>query len=330
MATRQKHSNNGTSTLLGAFNIGATSCSVQAGHGARFPSPAAGEYFLFTLKDAAGNIEICKCTQRTTDTFNVVVRAQEGTTERNWLAGDLLEARLTRDTMDRYPQKDADETISGAWTFSNALTISGNNVFAGIQTFNSATPFVFEGATADSFETMFAVEDPTGSDKTITVPNRTGKIQLDTTPGQVVQVVYTEIRTQVGPLTNTTPYDSSVPQVTEGSQVLVSNSITPTSATNYLLITVNMMVFNTTSDVVTMHLHRDSGANALASIGNHIPIQAQIMTLVLRTNADDINARTYQVRMGPGSGGSTYVNGDGSAKYANTAIASITITEIAA
>lgn len=121
MATRQKFSNNGTSTLLGAFAIGATSLSVQAGHGARYASLAATEHFMFTIKDAAGNIEICKCTTRTVDTFNVVVRAQEGTTERNWLAGDLVEARITRDTMDRFPQKDADETISGIWSFTNGV-----------------------------------------------------------------------------------------------------------------------------------------------------------------------------------------------------------------
>ena len=131
MATRQKHSNNGTSTLLGGFAIGATSCSVQAGHGARFDSPGANEFFIYVLKDAAGNIEICKCTQRTTDTFNVVVRAQEGTTERDWLAGDLVEARLTRDTMGRLAQKDAAETITAPWTFSQAVTHSGNDIHSG-------------------------------------------------------------------------------------------------------------------------------------------------------------------------------------------------------
>ena len=162
MATRQKHSNNGTSTLLGAFAIAATSCSVQAGHGARFDSPGATEHFLFTLKDAAGNIETCKCTQRTVDTFNVVVRAQEGTTERNWLAGDLVEARLTRDTMARLAQKDAAETITAPWTFSQDITHSvddthaGNEKHAGHETFqgriNAANTV---GGTVDAITATF-------------------------------------------------------------------------------------------------------------------------------------------------------------------------------
>ena len=122
MATRELWSNNGPSPLLVTFNIGATSCSVQAGHGARFRAPAAGELFRLTLKDAAGNIEICYCTQRTVDTFNTVVRAQEGTTERDWLSGDLIEGRITRASLEGFPQKNAVETISEAWTFAKTVT----------------------------------------------------------------------------------------------------------------------------------------------------------------------------------------------------------------
>lgn len=138
MANRKKFSNNGTSTLLANFNIGATTCSVQAGHGARFDTPGANEEFRFTLKDAAGNIEICKCTQRTVDTFNVVARAQEGTTERNWLAGDLVEARITKETLESFSQKDAEETITAKWYFNKVLRLghgvnvaSANNLVLG-------------------------------------------------------------------------------------------------------------------------------------------------------------------------------------------------------
>jgi hypothetical protein len=132
MATRKKFSNNGTSTLLGAFAIGATTCSVQAGHGARFATVGADEEFRFTLKDASGNIEICKCTQRTTDTFNVVARAQEGTTERNWLAGDLVELRLTKETMESFLQKDANEAFTATITNKHGADVaSANNLVLG-------------------------------------------------------------------------------------------------------------------------------------------------------------------------------------------------------
>ena len=40
------------------------------------------------------------------------------------------------------------------------------------------TSIVFEGATADAYETTLTVTDPTGSDKTITLPNATGTVSL--------------------------------------------------------------------------------------------------------------------------------------------------------
>lgn len=54
-------------------------------------------------------------------------------------------------------------------------TLSGNNVWTGTQDFTSAvllgaSPLVFEGATADDFETTFAITDPT-ADRTITFPD---------------------------------------------------------------------------------------------------------------------------------------------------------------
>ena len=41
------------------------------------------------------------------------------------------------------------------------------------------TSIVFEGSTADSFETTLAVTDPT-ADRTITLPNKTGTVAMTT------------------------------------------------------------------------------------------------------------------------------------------------------
>ena len=65
---------------------------------------------------------------------------------------------------------------------STSLTVLG--------TLDGATPLVFEGATADEFETSIAVTDPT-ADRTITIPNKTGQVQLASassvlTPGAAV------------------------------------------------------------------------------------------------------------------------------------------------
>ena len=54
---------------------------------------------------------------------------------------------------------------------ANTDTVTINGVIQG------ASPLVFEGATADAFETTFAVTDPT-ADRTITIPNESGTICL--------------------------------------------------------------------------------------------------------------------------------------------------------
>ena len=102
MAT-QLFANNAASVLASGITNVATSLTVTIGHGARFPSPSGGDYFLATLcqQGSAGeiNFEIVKVTARSTDTFTVV-RAQEGTTGLAYNAGDKFELRLTKGTME--------------------------------------------------------------------------------------------------------------------------------------------------------------------------------------------------------------------------------------
>jgi hypothetical protein len=63
------------------------------------------------------------------------------------------------------------DTISERTTDAG-VTIEGVKVEDGVATFQTAagSPLVFEGATADDFETTFAITDPT-ADRTITFPN---------------------------------------------------------------------------------------------------------------------------------------------------------------
>lgn len=88
-----KFANYAFSTLAVGCDSAATSVSVPAGHGARFPALAAGEYFYATLENAALNREIVKVTARVDDTLTVL-RAQDNTTARSWNAGDSLSLRV--------------------------------------------------------------------------------------------------------------------------------------------------------------------------------------------------------------------------------------------
>ena len=60
---------------------------------------------------------------------------------------------------------------NGSGTLSWA-TITATSV----GTLSGGTPLVFEGATADAYETSFAITDPSSSDKTITFPDATGTV----------------------------------------------------------------------------------------------------------------------------------------------------------
>lgn len=97
----QLFANNSASVLASGITDVATSLTVAAGSGAKFPSPAGGDYFLVTLFQISGgaevNHEIVKVTARSTDTMTIV-RAQEGTTARAFNAADPVQLRFTSGT----------------------------------------------------------------------------------------------------------------------------------------------------------------------------------------------------------------------------------------
>jgi hypothetical protein len=96
MALTIKFANNATTSLASGITNVATSLTVQAGKGDLFPTLTGTAYFYCTLTDAATQLvrEIVKVTARSTDTFTIV-RAQEGTTGTAFIAGDVVELRIT-------------------------------------------------------------------------------------------------------------------------------------------------------------------------------------------------------------------------------------------
>jgi hypothetical protein len=87
------------STLASPITDVATSLTVGAGHGDRFPAITAPDYTKVVIEDGSGNREVIHVTARTlgSDVFTTIVRAQEGTTARNWAAGVSVELRQTAD-----------------------------------------------------------------------------------------------------------------------------------------------------------------------------------------------------------------------------------------
>lgn len=89
-----KFSNNASTTLFSAVTVGDTQIVVSPGGGSLFPELTNGNFFMITVVDAQGNLEIMSVTSRNVDTFTVK-RAQENTPARAFPEGSVVELRLT-------------------------------------------------------------------------------------------------------------------------------------------------------------------------------------------------------------------------------------------
>lgn len=80
-------------------------------------------------------------------------------------------------------------TLTGNATITGNLTVQGTTTTVNSTTVNVQNAFVFEGATADEFETTLTVTDPT-ADRTITIPDATdtlvGRATTDTLTNKTI------------------------------------------------------------------------------------------------------------------------------------------------
>jgi hypothetical protein len=152
------------------------------------------------------------------------------------------------------------------------------------------------------------------------------------TTGKVLQVVNT---TSSAVATNTTamPYDDTIPQNTEGAELMTA-TITPSNSSNKLRIDVTVFCASSFGDMVVA-LFQDSTANALAAGGHDIINRANAMIEISFSHymtAGTTSATTFKVRGGQSNAGSTFTfNGDNGARlFGGVMSSSITVTEIAA
>ena len=135
MAT-QLFANNAKTVLASGISAVATSLTVTAGTGLLFPVITGSDYFLATLCQLSVtgeiNFEIVKVTARTSDVFTIV-RAQESTTALAYVAGDKVELRLTKETMERLRTGSSDQAFitEALNTFGLATLAGGLNVSGG-------------------------------------------------------------------------------------------------------------------------------------------------------------------------------------------------------
>ena len=89
-----KFSNNASTTLFSAVTVSDTQIVVSPGGGSLFPELTGDNFFMITVVDTQGNLEIMGVTSRNVDTFTVN-RALENTPARAFPEGSVVELRLT-------------------------------------------------------------------------------------------------------------------------------------------------------------------------------------------------------------------------------------------
>jgi hypothetical protein len=181
-----KFSNNASATLATSINTAVTSIQVTAGQGGQFPSLGSGEYFFATLVDSSNNIEIVKVTGRASDILTVV-RAQDSTTAKSYLAGDKIELRTTAASLNAILQDAKDYSDASAGSLINAHVNDSSDAHDASAISFTATGDIsatdVQAAIAELDSEKTAKTTPVTGSAGITATGNLGALTLAPTPG---------------------------------------------------------------------------------------------------------------------------------------------------
>ncbi|MFI5397605.1 MAG: hypothetical protein ACHQ9S_18870 [Candidatus Binatia bacterium] len=165
---------NASTTLASGITNVATSCTVAATTGQIFPNPGANQFFVATLEDTSGNIEVVAVTGRSTDTMTIV-RAVEAVPQSGggvaatalaFASGSRFEIRCTSGMLSQLLQKTGYDTLTGTTNLAGVLALGGSGSIQG----GEYTGFVRSGAGVTAGQ--FSVNSGNGYLGTITAPNQ--------------------------------------------------------------------------------------------------------------------------------------------------------------
>ena len=147
--------------------------------------------------------------------------------------------------------------------------------------------------------------------------------------GTIKQVVNV-MNSALTPCNVAIPYDDSIPQNTEGIEVMTL-AITPTNTANKLKIEVTTIIACDSDRNIIAALFQDSTVNSLAaaSMLNGLDDAAVTITFTFYMTAGTTSSTTFKVRCGSADGSGCDFNGsNGSRIFGGVCASSITISEI--
>lgn len=206
----QLFTNSARALLIAGIDASATSLIIESSKADFFPVanagagsvPSANNWFKAVLQDALGNIEIVYVRTRTSGSgvFSNVLRAQEGTTARAFIAGAVVGVRLTaadiNSAVDLVSKNNAFtglNTFSGASTFIGNITSSGANTFSGVNTFSQTIVGSISGNAATVTNGVYTTGNQNiAGDKTFT-----GTVLMTATRAQISGSTYAMLELHV-------------------------------------------------------------------------------------------------------------------------------------
>jgi len=189
----------------------------------------------------------------------------------------------------------ADKTVTVPNATGTVLldTDTANQVLSG------ASPLVFEGATANDFETILAVTDPTTPDKTITLPNITGTVVTSAGSGGNIDVGAYEVRAQTfqsDVATSTAPFivasTTKVANLNADTLDGYNTATTATANTIYRCGADNYMPDDTV-DTTALKTAQDGSATCTNCAGEKVTLPGGEYGFYPQISTGAVTARTY-------------------------------------
>lgn len=147
--------------------------------------------------------------------------------------------------------------------------------------------------------------------------------------GDVVQVVEATT-TSSGSTSTTIPADNTIPQNTEGAEVL-TKAITPVSSINKLYIDAHIPIIDASAaHIVTAALFQDTTANALSAACTSVNAAnyPKVLSVSHSMVAGTVGATTFKLRIGPNGDTGYWLRTHGGDYFTGVATARLKITEV--